>query len=295
MRNLHRGFLSSLQSQLEKLSVEKLSLVNRRGGLEIADHIELLANPKDYSVYQPDQHQCSVQISTNTTDSSSTKIGLCLFLDDTYKGPFPEHITRHLSRFVKVWAICGRNFSKNSSDNFKVEFLENFSVLPMTPDNRLSDIVDVLSDGPGACIPLLKESGQLERFIEDGGRHICIVDVQNCQKFDTTLLDCHAMKDSFVTCGVVEREWSDTCQAVLCNDRGIDQLIEFFRIVSLDPDVIMQWKSSGAYVVNASLDFDSVDWQWHRRKFVVDGAIVYRFQRYLDDLTRVFRTTFVKQ
>ena len=47
------GFLGLLQSQLESLPFSELERINRIGGVEVRDLIELLLHPKDHTVYDP--------------------------------------------------------------------------------------------------------------------------------------------------------------------------------------------------------------------------------------------------
>ena len=77
------GFLSILQTQLENLPLAILERVNKSGGLEVVDLINLVIRPKDYTVADPVEIDSNVVLKNETLSSDAFWIGRESLLDGT--------------------------------------------------------------------------------------------------------------------------------------------------------------------------------------------------------------------
>lgn len=315
------GFLSVLQDQLEGLPIDILESVNRPGGLEIRDLIDFVLKPKDYTVDCPYQVSNEEVIKNSKISTDAFWLGRnslidgttahCIIADDVSFEMMPSSETSLLElqlmkiSWVKnVWIMVspGRVDDAtrivSSLGNDKRKIFQQYESFCLTPDNRLHISEDgkptLHSCGSGDLIPSLKHSGLLDEFISSGGKHVIVCDGDNILGgAHPVIVGHHLLTESKMTCEVTSKKKGDTC-AFLCEHAGFNQLVEDFRLSSATEAEQFHYISTGTFVFDATLDFSSVRWKWHRIKQNVKRQLVVQYRRTLCDLTATFQTLFIE-
>ena len=81
---------------------------------------------------------------------------------------------------------------------------------------------------------------------------------------------------------------------MLCKHNGINQIVEEFRFTAETDPSQFQFMNTNTMIVKADLDFNMIDWHWHRVKKNLDGSLVVQYERLLQQLTEHFKTQFVE-
>lgn len=314
MRRNYPGFLNQLQDQLESLPQRVLDDVNRRGGFEISSHINAILNPIDYFVCDPTSID-SVDVGERKCDADLAQLGLCIdagqltpdeslvCLQKYESGTLLSALLDRHAFCKRAWIIVPHGFVESVeryvlslSSPIDIKVLPHHSVMHMTPDNLLklkNNDLETSPGGPGDVIPVMQEFNEIENFLASGGKHIIVIDGSNSLAHaDDDLISRHLSRGAHVTCQVTSLNGERSC-GVLCEHVGKKQIVETFKIDTGFEDINFSFRSTGTYIVRAELDFSAINWQWHRRKFLLNGEAVVKYQRYMDDVTRVFDTQFV--
>lgn len=270
------GYMTTLQGQLESLDAYAFDRLNRRGGFELSDLIDCVAYPKSHDVWSPEPLEPTDVMELGEASQTMADMGRRLLDEGTV-------------------AVVGLSDSVLSprwrlSTAAGPGLLRGYESLRLRPDNSLfleDDGPSFHSCGSGDVIPALIESGELGRFLSEGGRHIVIA----AGPVPPRLIGCHVATGAPVTCGVLSRILGHG--SVACMHAGFNQLVAPHRFMTELSDDI-QWMWDGVLVVDALLDFRTVQWKWHRRKKVLGSRLVIEYERYVDDLTVAFRTQFVR-
>jgi len=314
------GFLSVLQNQLEGLQLDVLENVNRPGGLEIRDLIDFVLKPKDHTVDCPYQVSDVDVVKNSKISTDAFWLGRTSLIDGTTahciiadndsfeKMPSSETTLLELqlmkTSWVKhVWIMVGPSRADdaqrivNSLGNDQRKVFTQYESFSLTPDNRLHEEEGaplLHSCGEGDLIPALKHSGILESFLASGGRHVIVCNGDNILgSAHPVIVGQHLLAKSIVTCEVTQRKRGDT-QAVLCEYGGFNQVVENARLSSYTDIEEFSLVSTGTYVFDVTLDFDSVKWKWHRTKSNLNNKLVVQYKRTLCDLTATYQTHFIE-
>ena len=178
-----------------------------------------------------------------------------------------------------------------------VKLIVQYESFRLTPDNQLifsNGLPDFHPCGHGDLIPVLKHNGMLEDFLSKGGKHIVTVNVDNVLGApDPLIIGHHIQSKKPVTCEVTEKLKTDS-GGILCNFMGFDQIVEQFRLTVPDFHDQFNLINTNSMVIDASLDFDTVKWSWHRVKKNIDNKLVIQHERLLQDLTSTFQTQYIE-
>ena len=314
------GFLSVLQNQLEGLQLDVLENVNRPGGLEIRDLIDFVLKPKDHTVDCPYQVSDvdivkNSKISTDAFWFGRTSLidgttAHCIIADKDSFEKMPSSETtllelqlmktswvKHVWIMVRPSRVGDAQRIVNSLGNDQRKVFTQYESFSLTPDNRLHEEEGaplLHSCGEGDLIPALKHSGILESFLASGGRHVIVCDGDNILgSAHPVIVGQHLLAKSIVTCEVTSRKRGDE-HAILCEHGGFNQVVENHRLSSHTDIEEFSLVSTGTYVFDVSLDFDSVKWKWHRTKSNLNNKLVVQYKRTLCDLTATFQTHFIE-
>ena len=314
------GFLAILQDQLENLPLEILEAVNRPGGLEIRDLMDFVLRPKDYTVDAPYEVDPEHVLKNEKISIDAFWLGRDSLVEGTTAhciiasgGAFekmPRSDTTLLelqlmkTSWVKnVWIMVGPDRLEeakkivDSLGNSSRKVFTQYESFSLTPDNRLHEEEGaplLHSCGEGDLIPALKHSGILESFIASGGRHVIVCDGDNILgSAHPVIVGQHLLAKSIVTCEVTSRKRGDE-HAILCEHGGFNQVVENHRLSSHTDIEEFSLVSTGTYVFDVSLDFDSVKWKWHRTKSNLNNKLVVQYKRSLCDLTATYQTHFIE-
>lgn len=322
------GFLKTLLSQLESQSLETLKRVNRDGGIETRDLVEMLISPKDFSVFDPEVISPTSLTEYRSLDLTDKEIGhnaivqgkvaYCILAGGagtrigSSKALLPLNklnttllghklaMTDHLSH---VWIMTSPSTHSDVVDYVmryskyanKIKFFQQYESFRLTPDNQLflnNNVASLHPCGHGDLIPALQHSGILQSFLLCGGEYIAVTNVDNVLfTLDEYIVGRHIASKKPITCEVTERLLNEG-GGILCRHQGIDQIVELFRILSANISHF-QLINTNSMIINANLDFSTVNWSWHRVKKKIDNQLVVQYERLLQDLTATFQTQYI--
>jgi UTP--glucose-1-phosphate uridylyltransferase len=147
--------------------------------------------------------------------------------------------------------------------------------------------------GHGDIFPALTNSGLLKNFINDGGKYVAIVNVDNVlAALDPVLIGWHVLSNSNVTCEVVERRDGDT-GGVLCIERGQLQIAEGFRLSCANPQNF-KWLNTNSFIFNANLNIEPLGNSWNRVQKNVNDKLYVQHERLIQEITEAYDTMFVR-
>lgn len=323
MRN-SPGFLPYLQEQLCSLAPKDLARINDPAGLDLSNLISQVARPQDHSVY--DQYESEdvvvknyseVERSSLVSDTGrsalmSDEIAYCILAgDDKALKKIPGiDVTLLAIKLLQsqgmkhVWIMTSpsnhtavESYLKELSWGSEVKLFQQFESVNLLPDNQLylkDSSPSFYTCGSGDAIPALIKKGILGQFLNDGGKHIMFVNVDNVlAEPDINVLGQHIISQSPVTCELVLRE-NDDLGGVLCNHMGFDQVVEQYRFMTCFDSGAFKWLNTNTFLVRADLDFSTVRWKWHRLKKECNGQLVIQFERLIQDLTSTFQTQYIE-
>lgn len=313
------GFLNVLQEQMERLPFELLEEVNKPGGLEIRDLLDFLTNPKDYTVHEPYQTEetsikknSDISIDAFWIGKNSLLIGEtahCIIVEESSFACVPDsQVTLLELQLMKVswvkhvWLLvsphekdralkCAAAVGKN------VNVIENYQTFCLTPDNRLhvnGVELQLISCGSGDLLESLKHCDFFNSFKKEGGKYIVACggdNVLGCAH--PVILGQHILEKKPVTIEVTIKKQNDT-QHTLCEHAGFNQLVENFRFSSHTDVHQFKLMSTGTYIFDVDMDWDSVKWKWHRLKKIKDNKVLVQYARTLCDLTAAFQTQIIE-
>jgi hypothetical protein len=311
------GFLSELQEQLENLPVDCIERVNRDGGLEIADFLDLVSKPRDYTVVSPEAPtECNlikhehIELDSFWTGREalvSGKAAHAVICHENLLSELPASnisqlgmILMRLSWVKEVWILVDPSHEDAvrkicESVGSKAALIFSYQTFLLRADNLLEirESCPVLRPcGSGDLISSIKNSEIYNDFLSHGGEYIVACSKENLLGAKPSVLGHHILSKNNVTCEVTEKLDGDD-RPLLCMHGGFEQLVEMHRFSSFADSEDLNLAYSGTTIFNCSLDFDSFKWKWHRRKVVQDKKSVVFFERTLCDLTANFQSNFV--
>lgn len=307
MRN-SPGFLGDLQKQLEALPFDVLNRISRFGGLEPADLLDLILKPVDHTVHEAGTTPDEMIAAPTAEDArvgryamaSGNVLGVvdatCALAEDLprlmkpvldfFKGS-PVHVVASMSNIKSVVEFMSGPYKR-----YVYSLGTSFETLAVTADYRIAQPLTFVPCGPGDMVTLAYE-------FKVGAKNtpIVIVDPVGFRP-DSSVIGRHITSGSPVTCQV-EPRLPGNRQAVVACHTGIDQLVSQFRMTFDDPfpgvEILERhpWAWTGTAVLDAGLDLGEVTWRWHRRP-ITSPFLGFSFKRYFEDVTSVYRTTFVR-
>ena len=310
------GFLNVLQKQLESLDLSTLERVNVDGGLEVSELINSILKPVDYTVDQPyfveEVVKCVPDIDHDDfwwgkESLNSGETVLCIITSDKSfevddKTGF-THLEQQLvkSSWIKrVWIFVEPGHKKFVNEILKrtgsrALVLQGYESFCLTPNNEL-----VIKDGQpvfhgcgtGDLIFASKKQSLLQLHLTGGGKYIYVIPCNPGVELQPVLVGMHARLKKPVTWQVTERTLESE-YGVLCEHAGFPQIVEKFRLSSQTADDLYEYNSTDSCVFDATLDFDTIKWKWHRMKVKTGKGLSVQFKRTLYDLTANFQTVFV--
>ena len=149
------------------------------------------------------------------------------------------------------------------------------------------------SCGHGDVFPVLINSGALEAFSLNGGKHVSIVNVDNVMaSLDAAILGRHIKEKAKVTCEVVRRRQGDS-GGVLCDVAGSLQIVESFRIHGVDAQSF-NWLNTNSFVFDTDIDLKLLGNAWNRVQKNIGNKIVIQHERLLQEITAAYSTNYIE-
>jgi UTP--glucose-1-phosphate uridylyltransferase len=149
--------------------------------------------------------------------------------------------------------------------------------------------------GHGDLPDALRESGILQRFLDDGGKTLTVANLDNLgATLDPVLIGLHAAHGRKVTSEVVDKLAADRGGIPVRVD-GRMMVLEEFRIPpSFDPAQVRVFNTNTFHFDALSLASLKMDWTYFVVNKKVGGRPVVQFERLVNELTSHFDTTYVR-
>ena len=324
------GFVSRFKTDIKNVPEHIRRAVNRPGGLDENNLLQLLVNPPDHTVSFPSiPPEDSVEDLRNGVCEAKNKLGqsvlesgsvaFCILAGGAgtrigqpkalLRVPDIE-ITLLSIKLLQaigtgpVWILTTPSLRNQISfhvdtiggfDKSRIEIIDQYESYRLTPDNQIifsNDGVDLHPCGHGDIFSSLTSSGLLQSFVNAGGKYVFVSNVDNLLAGPSPhILGHHIDTKSFVTCEVIEKTGLDT-GGVLCNVGGKLQIVESFRLGKIDL-FEYKWLNTNSFIFNADLDLSDLGTVWHRIRKIIDNRVVIQHERMLQELTAVFDTKYV--
>jgi UTP--glucose-1-phosphate uridylyltransferase len=171
--------------------------------------------------------------------------------------------------------------------------------LRLTPDGRLfrddAGAPSVHATGHGDLPDALAASGLLDRFLANGGRYLCIMNLDNLgASVDPLVLGWHIDGGAQLTVEVVDKRAGDRGGIPVRLD-GRPVVLENFRLpAGFDEDTVRVFNTN-TFVADAQALRDlEMDWSWFRVEKSVDGRPAIQFERLVGELTSTLDSRFLR-
>jgi UTP--glucose-1-phosphate uridylyltransferase len=215
-------------------------------------------------------------------------------------------LERRSGRRVPLWIMTSDATEHAISDALgsrkDPDFLQTFAQslgLRLTPDGDLfrddQGNVSVHAPGHGDLPDALLRSGLLGRFVERGGRHVTVTNIDNLgASLDPTIVGFHLTHGLPVTCEVVDKLETDKGGIPVRLD-GRCVVLEEFRVPPhFDPKTVRVF-STNTFHFDAKALFElNLDWTYFTVDKIVDGREAIQFERLLNEVTSALDTQYVK-
>jgi UTP--glucose-1-phosphate uridylyltransferase len=185
-------------------------------------------------------------------------------------------------------------------DRLDGELLATFrqgASLRLTPEGHLfirdDGVPSVHATGHGDLPDALRASGLLDRFIQRGGRHLWIMNLDNLgAAVDPVLLGWHIDHGAPLTGEVVEK--AGDVGGIPARLDGRPVVLESFRLPDgFDEDAVPYFNTNTFVVDAAALRALDAQWSWFRVEKTVDGRPAIQFERLVGELTSMLDSRFV--
>lgn len=322
------GFLNALQMQLESLDPDVIERVSRHGGLQIRTLIDNLLNPPNHTVYEPGPPDDSAIVDYNNLKNYSSdgkkitangQVAVCILAGGAgTRAGGPKCLMKIseketlLSRKIRlssgvgdIWIILTRDLIEPVRTHLKdlnllnenVKLIEQFESVRLTPLNQLffteKNEPSLYPCGHGDAISALVHENIIKNFREKGGKYFYIMNVDNYNaKPDDAIIGYHHSSGADVSCEIVKKDPKEI-GGLLCKYEGINQVVEAFRF-SLETNLsVLNYMNTNTMIVNVDLEFDKINWSWHRVGKSADGKAFVQYERLLQQLTACFETKYI--
>ncbi len=149
--------------------------------------------------------------------------------------------------------------------------------------------------GHGDLPEALQESGLLDRFLQEGGRHVTVANLDNLgASLDPVVLGLHLDRQRPLTCEVVDKVGSDRGGIPVRLD-GRPMILEEFRIPeTFDPSRVGVFNTNTFHFDAQELSSLDIDWTYFVVEKDVDGSPAIQFERLVNEVTAHLDTTYVR-
>lgn len=322
------SLVSRFRENLKSIPEDIRRTVNRPGGLGEEKLLDLIINPQDYGVLNPehpeendvcagfDEAECC-QIGENAIKSG--QVAYCVMAGGAgtrigepkallrIPGLDMSLLSLKLMQAVgsgPIWIVVSPALrsriedhlsSQSGPHNGRIRIIEQYESYRLLPDNSVSmkcGVPDLYPCGHGDLFPALHSSRLLEEFSHSGGKYVSIVNVDNVMaSLDPIILGRHIVAGKKVSCEVVKRSEKDSGGA-LCNVQGSLQIVESFRISGVDPKSF-QWLNTNSFVMDADVDVKSLGNSWNRVQKNTGNSLVVQHERLLQEITEAYDTSYL--
>lgn len=322
------SFVERYKRSLSSIPDDIRYSVNRDGGLTEKKLLDLIINPKDYGVLNP-EHPLDSDIDFNNDVEKCRALGkesikkghvaYCIMAGGAgtrigepkalLKIPELDISLLSLKLFQAkgngpIWIVTSPSLKRKIFEHVKAQadleetrfkFIEQYESYRLTPDNQIfmkDGVPDLYPCGHGDLFPALVSSGILERFVGAGGKYVAIVNVDNiAAALDPVIIGRHILAGKKVSCEVVKRSSRDS-GGVLCNVNNSLQILEDFKIHGVDAKAF-QWLNTNSFVINADIDLKPLGSAWNRVQKNINENIIIQHERLLQEITAAYDTSYL--
>ena len=149
--------------------------------------------------------------------------------------------------------------------------------------------------GHGDLLDALKDSGLLDRFVDQGGRTLMVANLDNLgATLDPLLIGWHLEHGKPVSCEVVDKVGSDRGGIPVRLD-GRPVVLEEFRLPrGFDPARVRVFSTNSFHFDAETLEQLDMQWTYFIVEKTVEGAKAIQFERLIGEVTSYLDTRFVR-
>lgn len=155
---------------------------------------------------------------------------------------------------------------------------------------------DISPHGPGHgdCIPALRAHGCLRQFIDGGGEHLFVSNVDNLgARVDARLIGHHIRSEAQATVELAPKWPGDVGGAPYVVDGRLQLVEQLCFPEDFDPDIVDVFNTNTFHFRADALDRD-FDLGWYLVKKTVEDRPAVQIERLIGELTHVLTTEFVR-
>jgi UTP--glucose-1-phosphate uridylyltransferase len=207
------------------------------------------------------------------------------------------HLSRRSSQRVPFWLMTSeatdqsiREALGSALDGEHLATFEQFVSLRLTPEGELfrdeHGEPSVYATGHGDLPDALRASGLLSRFIERGGKIVCIANIDNLgATVDPAIVGFHLAHGGPLTVELVDKVGSDRGGGpIRWNGRPI--IAEEFRLpVGFDPASVSVFNTNTFVVSARALQDLAMEWTYVEVEKKIGAARAIQFERLLNEIT----------
>lgn len=180
----------------------------------------------------------------------------------------------------------------------RVHHFNQFISLRMTPSGDIFETEDgeisPYGPGHGDFAPALRTSGCLDHFLNQGGKYLLLVNVDNLgARLSPAVLGHHMLQKAEVSIEVAPKWPGDSGGSPFLHD-GKLQLIEQIRYPKdFDPDIVDVFNTNTFHFTAEALDRD-FDLGWYYVEKEVEGRKAIQVEHLVGEMSRFLKSNFVR-
>ena len=188
-------------------------------------------------------------------------------------------------------------------DNFgldadQIHHYTQFVSVRMQPNGHifLTDDGDISPHGPGHgdCIPALRAHGCLRQFIEGGGKHLFVSNVDNLgARVDARIVGHHIRSEAEATVELAPKWPGDVGGAPYVVDGRLQLVEQLCFPEDFDPDIVNVFNTNTFHFRADALDRD-FDLRWYLVKKTVEGRPAVQIERLIGELTHALTSNYIQ-
>jgi UTP--glucose-1-phosphate uridylyltransferase len=216
-----------------------------------------------------------------------------------------EHLRRRAGRELPLWLMTSEatdgpiRAALGAALGGGLATFEQCVSLRLTPEGELfrdaGGQPSVYATGHGDLPDALKASGQLDAFLAQGGRVVCIANLDNLgATVDPAIVGWHVSHGGPLTVEVVDKLGSDRGGIPVRHDNRPIVAEEFRLPIGFDPRAVKVFNTN-SFVVSADAHRDlRMDWTYVEVEKTIDGRKAIQFERLLGEMTVALGPRFLR-
>lgn len=324
------GFITQFLHDLSNVPDDVRKRINTAGGFHEQSLIKLLLSPVDDSVttfssaldhavgFYHDDVERYHQIGASALHDG--KVAYCInACEQSIEAGVPNALVRipklHMSLLTlklcqlvgngPVWIVTTPTFRREIEQHLtsqvgielqNVKLVEQNETYQLTPDNRIifdrSGSVSLSGCGMGDLFSCLSTDKSYEEFVQRGGKHIVVVDINNVfATLEPSIVGHHIDSKKKVSCEVVKRKPEEEGSVLVDTVQGV-RAVDMKRIAKTS-DEDYSWLCTNSYIFDADIDMNKISPDWCRIQDRQGDSVVIRYQKFFDEITAAYDTNYI--